>query len=740
MKNDIKELLNFSKTLKILYVEDNKNARVQTLKLLSHFFDYIVVEKDGRSGLHRYIDYHDKTGKYYDIVISDINMPHMDGIEMALQMIELNKNQNILMISAHDESEKLQSLLDLGITKYIHKPINSEVFLKKISKIVNLILVKKEQENHLTKIEKLNLELDSLIDSFDTYVIASRTDLKGIITYTSKAYETISGYSEKELLGKPHNIVRHPDMPSSAFKNMWDTIKAGKLWVGDVKNRKKDGGYYWVHAFVAPYYDKDRQHIGYSAIRIDITAQKEVESLNYKINNLLNNTGEGFLSFDKNLNCDSGFSKECLNIFESNNIAGLDISGLLFEDDLQKKELFRYGIERIIQSDEKQIKEMLLTLLPKEQCIHGRDIQIEYKLLEADNFMIILTDITKTKILEKKIKKQKKIQAMLLAVAMNQDEFIELKLDFEDFLNNPPPKPKVLQRELHTFKGIFAQKEMFHVVDAIHGLETLINSSDEDIYTLFSNYNLQHIFQKDLKLISEKLGKNFLSTKKSLKIEDSLLNNLEKKLNSLYKSIPNNDIIGNIIDDFERLRYQSVYSLLAGYPLHVKRISERLNKNIYPLEIVGNTEIKVSQKLVPFMKSLIHLFNNSIDHGIECSETRIENEKDEMGSITCFYKKVDDKLVLEIGDDGVGLDIEKIVINAIKKDLRTIQECEQMSENEKLELIFEDKLSTKNVATLTSGRGVGMSVIKSEIQKIGGTIKIKNSINQGVKFVFTLSI
>jgi len=410
MKNDIKKLLEFSKTLKILYVEDDKNARVQTLKLLSHFFDYIEVAQDGRCGLEKYIDFYDANGKYYDIVISDINMPHMDGIEMALQMIELNKSQHVLMISAHNESEKLQNLLDLGISKFIHKPLKSEVFLEKLSKILKLILEKKDKEKYLTNIEKLNLELDSLIESFDTYVIASRTDLKGVITYASKAYQTISGYKEEELLGKPHNIVRHPDMPKSAFKNMWETIQAEELWVGDVKNLKKDRSFYWVHAFIAPYYNKDRQHIGYSAIRIDITAQKEVEGLNYKINNLLNNTGEGFLSFGANLKCDSSFSKECLRIFQIDNILGQDISELLFRDDAQNRELFCYGIDSILQSDEEQIKEMLLTLLPKEQQIYGNDIQIEYKLLEANNFMIILTDITNTKMLENKIKKQKKIQ------------------------------------------------------------------------------------------------------------------------------------------------------------------------------------------------------------------------------------------------------------------------------------------------------------------------------------------
>lgn len=121
--------------------------------------------------------------------------------------------------------------------------------------------------------------IDTLLESYDKYVIASRTDLKGKITYASKAYQKISGYSLKELLGKPHSIARHKDMPKSAYKDMWDTIQKEQVWQGEVKNITKDGKAYWVKATIEPYYE-DGKHIGYSAIREDITAKKELEELN----------------------------------------------------------------------------------------------------------------------------------------------------------------------------------------------------------------------------------------------------------------------------------------------------------------------------------------------------------------------------------------------------------------------------------------------------------------------------
>ncbi|WP_456322828.1 nitrate- and nitrite sensing domain-containing protein [Hydrogenimonas sp.] len=114
----------------------------------------------------------------------------------------------------------------------------------------------------------------------DKYIISSITDTRGIITDVSDAFCKISGYTRKELIGKPHNIIRHPDMPSEAFKDLWHTIKQGKTWRGKVKNLKKDGGYYWVYANIDPLYDNKGEITAYISIRIDIT---EIERLQEKV-------------------------------------------------------------------------------------------------------------------------------------------------------------------------------------------------------------------------------------------------------------------------------------------------------------------------------------------------------------------------------------------------------------------------------------------------------------------------
>ncbi len=86
----------------------------------------------------------------------------------------------------------------------------------------------------------------------DTDFLVSQTDKKGRIVFANDDFCKVAGYSLEELIGQPHNIVRHPDMPKAAFKDLWDTVNGGRVWTGYVKNRTKDGGHYWVYATVYP--------------------------------------------------------------------------------------------------------------------------------------------------------------------------------------------------------------------------------------------------------------------------------------------------------------------------------------------------------------------------------------------------------------------------------------------------------------------------------------------------------
>jgi PAS domain S-box-containing protein len=111
----------------------------------------------------------------------------------------------------------------------------------------------------------------------DDTLIVSKTDTKGKLTYFNDQFVAASGFTEEELMGQPHNIVRHPDMPPEAFADLWDTLKAGKPWAGAVKNRRKNGDFYWVLASATPIFENGTV-TGYMSIRTKLPAEQRAEA------------------------------------------------------------------------------------------------------------------------------------------------------------------------------------------------------------------------------------------------------------------------------------------------------------------------------------------------------------------------------------------------------------------------------------------------------------------------------
>lgn len=129
----------------------------------------------------------------------------------------------------------------------------------------------------------MSLNQETLLNE-DSFLV-SETDTKGNIIFANEEFCKIAEYQMDELIGKPHNIVRHPDMPKAAFKDLWDTIKNGDVWHGYVKNKTKSGGYYWVFATVYPYTNENREQCYMSCRRKASKENIEKYSALYKTMN-----------------------------------------------------------------------------------------------------------------------------------------------------------------------------------------------------------------------------------------------------------------------------------------------------------------------------------------------------------------------------------------------------------------------------------------------------------------------
>lgn len=154
----------------------------------------------------------------------------------------------------------------------------------------------------ISKSKEYQHKIEKYLDIIDINVIYSTTDLKGTITYASQAFCDISSYTKEELIGNNHRLIRHPEMPDTIYKELWETIKAGEIWEGEIKNKRKDGGFYWVKTKVAPEYDAEKNIVAYSSIRHDITSQKAKEDFMANMSHELRTPLNAIIGFSSILN------------------------------------------------------------------------------------------------------------------------------------------------------------------------------------------------------------------------------------------------------------------------------------------------------------------------------------------------------------------------------------------------------------------------------------------------------
>ena len=204
------------------------------------------------------LDFYVESFADIDFIILDENS------EFLYQIREFNPNIRIFMMTKETNIINLMDILNTGIDYVITKPLDKNEFLKGISKIK--FRIKKTKENKIR-----NKVLSAYKRVVDYGTIVSMTDKKGIITYVNQPFCDISGYTKEELIGKPHNIIRHPDMPKSTFKKMWNIIQKGGVFEGLVKNRKKDGGAYYVQTIITSIRNTFGEIEGYIATRFDVT-------------------------------------------------------------------------------------------------------------------------------------------------------------------------------------------------------------------------------------------------------------------------------------------------------------------------------------------------------------------------------------------------------------------------------------------------------------------------------------
>lgn len=200
----------------------------------------------------------------YEALLSAIHPDDLEKVTKAFsKSVESKEPYNVEhRIKVNDN--RIKYVIENGFTKYNEdgEPVFAQGTVQDVTES--------------KKMQRMSLRY---LDIIDKNIIASSTDLDGIITEASQAFSDVSGYTKSELIGQNHNIIRHPDFPKDVYKDLWETIKTNKVWKGELKNRKKDGSHYWVYATISPLYDDNGKKVGYTAIRQNITDKKIIEEI-----------------------------------------------------------------------------------------------------------------------------------------------------------------------------------------------------------------------------------------------------------------------------------------------------------------------------------------------------------------------------------------------------------------------------------------------------------------------------
>jgi len=254
----------YLKQLTLLYVEDEDNEREELQEYLRLYVNELYVAKNGKEGIELFEKFAP------DIVLTDIAMPKMNGIEMSQKIKQLNISTPIIITTAFSDAKYILKAIDVGIDSYILKPFNLQKVNEKLNQTAKYLV----ESDELKKSEKLLQEYKKAVDEGS---IVSKTDKQGIITYVNQKFCDISGYSKEELLGTNHNIVRHPDESPDLYIDLWKTIRDKKVWKGKIKNLSKSGKSYYIIAVIMPILDENGELFEYIALRQDVT---DIEELN----------------------------------------------------------------------------------------------------------------------------------------------------------------------------------------------------------------------------------------------------------------------------------------------------------------------------------------------------------------------------------------------------------------------------------------------------------------------------
>ncbi len=482
----------------------------------------------------------------------------------------------------------------------------------------------------------------------------------------------------------------------------------------------------------------------------------EVAKRSSELKMLMGSVKVGILSINREFRVNREYSKECLKIFECAEIGGMNFFDLIhvFDSAIDFKENIKKFFGLYFLNSGMDI-ESLNSLNPiaeykwNEKYLRFTMFPV-FSLADAglvENILIQAEDVTSNKMLQLEISQKDMEARQIRKMVLDRDAFLDFMSEtskminsIRRFLNGPIDMEAVSEtyRVAHTIKGGAGCFELSAVVD-------LMTKFEEDLGKIIKNAK---ITPDETEMVKSGIVSAEKAFNETLDYSSKIFGRRTLDANAVefrYKKSELDKIVGEVKANSNDARAFNK-SLSQFYCIPARRVFAKSFAMVAPLaqklEKAVVLNLEGEETGIPYMLSdklseaMLHLLRNSIDHGIESPEERLSVNKPMEGAISVKISKDQAGFKLEVSDDGRGLDAETIAASALKKNIITNEQAVSLTETEKLDLIFKPGFSTRSGVTTTSGRGIGMDIVKNAVEEgLGGKIQMRTQKGRGTTFL-----
>ena len=485
----------------------------------------------------------------------------------------------------------------------------------------------------------------------------------------------------------------------------------------------------------------------------------ENDQLNSKIkqvNNILYNIEEGLLQFDESLIVKEEISMKAIDLFQKD-IRNCFFPDILYPLDKDKNNFLCKILPKILIEKKSSKRDIYLSLLSDKMTLNNISISLKYKVVtnntSSNEMIVIISDLSNLENIEEQ--KQLEIEKLnkIISISNNYNDFMLIYNEYVNFFvqdifiiideKNSTNDLKLLEifRRVHTFKGNFSQFNLTKLSSELHDFETEIernkeNLSKQDSISLIkfiSKNNFIGWLDSEMKEIKKILGNDYFKTSSKIIVSREKIYEIHDLIKERVTRYTAKEILPYVLEILKI----PFYTMFQYYQDYLVSLASSQNKRINLPKITGGDFLVDVKKFNPFVKSLVHIFRNCISHGLEIPDDRELLNKNEFGNIDIFLGNNSDVIYIMIADDGRGIDEKILKKKLIEKKMFTEMQLSKMNKSKIFKQIFTNGFSTQDITTDLSGRGMGLSAVKVEVDNLGGTIDIESNLDRGTSFIFT---